>query len=281
MTLEKIISELHFTDNIEQAVLSNLCKKENSIAQIAESAYCGENFAFNLCSHGALTRLTVTVYLLKQKYNDYASLNIPDYVIFETFRDVSLRAALYYKVTGETGISKDDVIWFRHIMNNAIFKIDSLQFQPFEMLYLDEETIGEPYMLFSKTQKETLPGGTPVLNCHIQHGADLTPQAVKMSFQNAKRFFAKYFPSVSFKAFLCYSWLLYPPMLKHLPETSKIKQFADHFTVIGTCSDSDQAIENILGTGKIKALPANATRLQKLAVSHSKDFGFACGIITI
>lgn len=281
MTLEKIISELHFIGNIKQTVLSNIRKKESFIAQIAESAYCGENFAFNLCSHGPLTRLTVTVYLLKQKYDDYASLNIPDHVIFDTFRDVSLRAALYYKDTGETGISKDDVIWFRHIMNTAIFKIGSLQFQPFEMLYLDEETIGEPYMLFSKAQKEALPGGTPVLNCHIQYGADLSPQAVEMSFQNARPFFSKYFPAVSFKAFLCYSWLLYPPMLKHLPETSKIKQFAGHFTVIGTCSDNDQAIENIFGTGKNKKLPVHATRLQKLAISHSEYFGYACGIITI
>ena len=39
-------------------------------------------------------------------------------------------------------------------LNVVIFKIGSLQFQPFEMIYLDEETIGEPYMTFSKEQKE-------------------------------------------------------------------------------------------------------------------------------
>ncbi len=52
-------------------------------------------------------------------------------------------------------------------MNVSIFKISSLQFQPFEMIYLDEETIGEPYMAFTKEQKESLPNGLPVINCHI------------------------------------------------------------------------------------------------------------------
>ncbi|MDE6748906.1 MAG: hypothetical protein K2K21_07585 [Lachnospiraceae bacterium] len=98
------------------------------------------------------------------------------------------------------------------------------------------------HRLFTKEQKETLPTGTPVINCHIQQDADLRPEVVEASFQSAKRFFLTHFPAVQYKAFLCYSWLLYPSMVKHLVEKSKIKQFAANFSIIGACDDSEQAI---------------------------------------
>jgi len=47
------------------------------------------------------------------------------------------------------------------------------------MIYLDEETIGEDYMVYSETQKRALPKGTPVINCHIQEGADLSAPDVQ------------------------------------------------------------------------------------------------------
>lgn len=46
-------------------------------------------------------------------------------------------------------------------MNVAIFKVGSLQFQPFKMIYLDEETIGEPYMSFTAEQKKLCPQVLP------------------------------------------------------------------------------------------------------------------------
>lgn len=278
MTLEKIILELHYKSNIEQAVLWKIHNNEKLIEEIAETAYQGENFDFALCRHMPLTRLAVITFLLLQKYDDYKSMEISDGIIFDTFRDVSLRANLYYDKNGKEGISKEDVVWFRHIMDNNIFKIGTLQFQPFEIIYLDEETIGEPYMTFTKMQKETLPKGSPVLNCHIQQGADLSRQSVAISFRKAKLFFSQHFPIVKYKAFLCYSWLLYPPMLKYLSEQSHIKQFASNFSVIGFCDDPEQATENLFGNGMGKELPANVTSLQKLEIEHIELFGFACGI---
>ena len=92
-----------------------------------------------------------------QKYAEYKAVGVTDEIILDTFSDVSLRANLYYKQHGRIGISKDDVVWFRHIMNVHIFKIGVLQYQTFNMVYLDEETIGEPYMVFTQEQKRTLP----------------------------------------------------------------------------------------------------------------------------
>ena len=280
MTLETMLSELRYTNGMEQAVLQKIRKGEKLIEKIAETAYLGEDFNFALCRRMPLTRLAVVTYLLLCKYDDYKAKEIPDSIIFDTFQDVSLRAKLYYEKTGKVGISKGDVIWFRHIMNVAIFKIGVLQFQPFEMIYLDKETIGEPYITFTKEQKETLPAGTAVINCHIQQGADLSPGAVKASFHSAKQFFSTHFPA-QFKAFLCYSWLLYPPMVKSLSQKSNIKQFAANFTVIGACDDSGQAIEYLFRHGTKRELPVKATTLQKLAFEHIALFGFACGIIML
>ena len=280
MTLEKLLSELQYRSEIEQAVRWKIHKDVNLLNEIAETAYHGEDFNFAFCRRMPLTRLAIITCLLLRKYDAYKSKGIPDNIIFDTFRDVSLRANLFYERTGKAGISKDDVIWFRHLMNVGIFKIGTLQFQPFKMLYLDKETIGKPYMIFTKEQKESLPSGTPVLNCHIQKGADLGQQSVEESLENAKVFFRTYFPAVQYKAFLCYSWLLYPPMLEHLSKESNIKRFANVFHIIGSCSDSEQAVENLFGNIN-GSIPCKTTSLQKMASEHKERFGFACGIIPI
>lgn len=281
MTLETILSELHFIREIEDAILWKIHQERPFIDQIAERAYCGEHFDFALCRHRPLTRLAVVAALLPRQYDACKAAGIPDGILLDTFRDVSLRANRYYERTGQAGISREDVIWFRHIMNASIFKIGALQFQPFAMQYLDEETLGEPYMTFTEAQKQALPAGTPVLNCHIPHGADLSPQSVDASFQNARSFFSAYFPTVPYRAFLCYSWLLYPPMQKLLSQESNIKRLASRFSVIGFCPDPEQAIENLFGQGAEIRLPDRPTSLQTLAAEHPERFGFACGILLL
>lgn len=281
MTLEQIISELHYTNEVEKEVLRKIQRGKKHVDELARIAYQADNFDFPLCKRMPLTRLSVVTYLLINKYDEYKAKGVPDRIIFDTFRDVSLRATLYYRKTSRVGISKEDVIWFRHIMNVDIFKIGCLQFQPFRMIYLDEETVGEPYMSFTEEQKKSLPVGSLVLNCHIQQGADLSPESVDFSFRTAKSFFMVCFPKEQYKAFLCYSWLLYQPMLKRLSEDSNIKQFAGRFSIIGACSDSEQAREFLFRDGTRKEISAKATFLQKLALKHPTELGFACGIITI
>lgn len=276
MTLEHILQQLHCNADIEAAVYKQIRANENSIQEKAKFAYAGELPEFPLCKWDPLTRLSVVIYLLLQKVEEYRADKIPDPIILNTFRDVSLRANLYFEKTKKAGISEDDVIWFRHLMNVNIFKIGSLQFQPFEMIYLDEETLGEAYMQFSQAQKIKLPAGTPVINCHVQQGTDLCKRSVEASFSEALTFFHQYYSSLDFKAFLCYSWLLYPPMMKLLKENSNIKYFAEKFTIISSCSDSEQA-EQYLFSGYSK----HTTSLQETWSQDKTYFGYACGIIEI
>src|SRR5574344_2109075 len=174
MVLETLLPQLESQSNIEDAVKQKMIKSRRQVEEIAATAYSSNDFDFLLCKRMPLTRLVVVVYLLTQKYAEYKAIGVTDEIILDTFSDVSLRANLYYKQHGKIGISKDDVVWFRHIMNVHIFKIGVLQYQTFNMVYLDEETIGEPYMVFTQEQKRTLPNGSPVINCHIQKGANIS-----------------------------------------------------------------------------------------------------------
>ncbi len=280
MTLETLLPQLEFQAIIEDAVTQKITQNRQQVDTIAATAYCSNDFDFPLCKRMPLTRLVVVTYLLMQKYEEYKNIGVADSIILDTFRDVSLRANLYYKQQGKIGISKDDIIWFRHIMNVHIFKIGTLQYQKFNMIYLDEETIGEPYMVFTEEQKRTLPNGSPVINCHIQKGANISAVLVKESFEQAKAFFKDCFPSIEYKSFLCYSWLLYPPMLNMLPENSNIKQFAKSFSIIGECNDSEQAKENLFDYGNHNP-PCKPTTLQRMAKEDNAILGYGCGVIML
>ena len=277
MTLEALLSQLQFSDGVNRAVVEKMQKDRGLLKEIAETAYCGEIPDFALCRRAPLTRLAAVTCLLQEKYDVYRSLGVPDAVIFDTFRDVSLRANLYYRKHQKAGLSREDVVWFRHIMHAGIFKIGALQFQPLEMIYLDEETMGEPYMTFSEAQKSALPSGAPVLNCHVQRGADLSGRSVEAAFAAAREFFQLHFPSVHYRAFLCYSWLLYPPMVECLPAGSNIRRFAGKFTIIGACTDAEQALENLSEAGEAGG-SGRETALQRMAAAHRERLGYACGI---
>lgn len=272
-----MLSELHYRDQIQEAVQKEINRLGDTVEVLADKAYQGEDFQFFLCDQVPAVRLAVITCLLVEKYEEYRARGISDSIIFDTFQDVTLRAEIYFQKTGRAGLEKDDVIWFRHIMNVEIFKIGSLQFQPFQMVYLDDDYF---YMIYSTNAQELLPCGCPVLNCHVQRGADLHIEAVEDSFQRAKKFFAQIDPETEYKAFLCYSWLLYPPMIKALSPSSHIRQFAEKFQIIGTSRNSDQAMENLF-SGKEKRLTPDSTSLQRMALKQEERFGFGCGVILL
>lgn len=274
MTLSILLSKLHYWEQIQREVQKEIKRQGEAMEILADKAYEGENFRFFLCGQSPILRLTVITYLLVTKYEEYKKMGVSEDIIFETFRDVTLRAELYFKKNGQVGITEEDVIWFRHIMNVEIFKIGSLQFQPFQMLYLENE---ELYTIYSADAEKLVPSGCPVLNCHVQRGVDLSGQSVENSFVKAKAFFKRVKPETTYRVVLCYSWLLYPQMVQNLSATSNIRRFAEQFQIIGTCKNPEQAMENLFDQGKVNE-SEGLTFLQKLALEHTELFGFACGI---
>lgn len=278
MDLEKIVKELGFHPELEKALRQSLQEDEIAIESYQQELLKGEPLASVLADREPLFRLAVFVRMLLHKYKDYKALGVPEEIILDTFQDVGLWANQNFAMQGLKGLTKDNLSWLRHIVQVGIFKIGCLQYQPWEMVYLDYEGIGEDYMQFSPEQKEKLPTGSPVLNLHIQREADLRAEAVADSLQRAKRFFAEHFLQKPFRAMVCYTWLLYPPMLEKLPEGSKIKHFAAHFDIIAQCQDEEQAKERVFVVGKPNSSD-KPSFLQRLFTEEPERMGYGCGVI--
>jgi hypothetical protein len=247
---------------------------------IAKEAYDGEIPDFKLYKRKPFTRLIVVCFKLIDLEQRYRNKGIPDQIFVDTIQDVKLRQELYFKKTGIIGLDKEDVIWFRHLFNMHIFKLNGLQFQLFHMIYLDRETIGEEYMVFSQEQKVKLPVGTPVINVHIQCFANISPEVCDQSFSLASDFFHKFFPEHEFKAFICYSWLLFSGNQGLIDKQSNILKFAHRFEIISEVNDNEQAIHNIYGKRyRKKANYPMKTSLQKSAIKQLNHLGYACGVI--
>ena len=58
MTLEQIISELHYTNEVEKEVLRKIQRDKKHVDELARIAYQADNFDFPLCKRMPLTRLS-------------------------------------------------------------------------------------------------------------------------------------------------------------------------------------------------------------------------------
>lgn len=250
------------------------------MADLAEKAYEGEGHNFPICRLHPLGRLAVIAWKLteiRRKYEDYG---ISAEIIRDTFSDIFLRQCLFYQKTGKVGLSCADGIWLRHIASAQIFKLGVLQYQPIKMFYLENHENGSPFFVISDDQKAKLPVGTPVLNVHIQTGADLAVERVADSLQMAKNFFAKVFPETPFRAMVCYSWLLHSGLKDLLPPNSRILLFAENFEVVSETGDNQQAVERIFGRRyRRRANYPQQTSLQRNTLRDPAKLGYALGII--
>lgn len=277
MKLENIIEALDFDKEVKEAVLNKLDNDLEEIKNIAATAYEKEDKKYNLCNEEPLTRLVVLTYLLESTYDLYKKRNIPDDIIIETFKDVSHRVNINYRRTGKIEISKEEVYWFSAIILGNIFKLGSMQFELRKMFYIKSIQKGKRELVFPEEIKKELTEDTYIINCHLQEGGDLSGEATDNAFALAREFFKEYFPDKEIKAFVGYTWLFYPTMVEHLPDTSRIKEHAKRFTVVATCPCDVLALERLFPDGYTNA-GKPLTSLQRMAIKHPEWFGFACGI---
>lgn len=277
--LTSLLNEIMMQESTIKEILFYLEKHVHQISKFANEAYLGDDFDYKIIHHHPFQRLVIICYKLLSYQKNFTTHGIPRQIMIDTFKDVTLRQELYLKNHKKMGLTKDDVIWFRHLEHFQLFKIDQIQFQMFHMIYLDSENFDQDYFVFSPQQKQDLPNGTPVINVHLQNGAELTHQGIINSFDSARVFFETYFPEYQPKAFLCYSWLLHPNNQLFLTEKSNILAFARQFKIISTNQDNFDAIQGIYGKRYQEhcKYPQN-TSLQRLAVDHLSKLGDACGI---
>ena len=278
MYVYDIIKNLKFDQEIEEAVIKELEVNKDKIDALSEVAYEKENKKYRLCDEDPFTRLVVITNLLERTYDVYKKRNIPDDIIMETFRDVSHRVNLNYRRTGKIEVSKEEVYWFSAIIYGNIFKLGAMQFEVRKMFYMKSIQEGRQELIFPDEIKMKLTEDTYIINCHLQEGGDLSGEATDNAFALAREFFKEYFPEIDFKAFVGYTWLFYPEMVEHLPDTSRIKEHAKRFTVVATCPCDVLALERLFPDGYTNA-GRPLTSLQRMAIKHPEWFGFSCGII--
>ena len=280
VNFEADLAVLELEKNAKAEVRAFVRRNAKRMYALANEAYQGETSDFPICKLKPLSRLAVLIWKMEEIWQKYQAAGVDRKVFVDSANDIALRARIYFEKTGKVGLSKQDCIWLRHLVNGQIFKLGVLQFQPYQMLYLDVNDKGETWFNYVDGIKERLPEGRPVLNVHIQKGADLSPEKVTESFSLARTFFREYFTEMQFDAFVCFSWLLDPFLGRILPVESRIVRFGSIFEIIGWAKDNNQAVERIFGKRwrKKSDFPQD-TSLQKAALKHLKDLQYTCGII--
>ena len=274
------LTNLGLGENAEALLIGYAERHQKQMPFLAENAYMGEGSRFPICRLHPLGRLAVIVWKLAEIRREYEAYGVSAAVIDDTFSDITLRQRLFFHNTGKVGLSRADCVWLRHLANAKIFKLGVLQFQPTNMYYLENHGNGRLFFVISDAQKARLLAGTPVLNVHIQTGANLEPEPVAESFRMAKDFFKEVHPGTHFRAMVCYSWLLHSGLKDLLPPNSRILRFAEYFEVIIETTDQRQAIERIFGKRyKRKRDFPQKTSLQQAALQQPSKLGYALGII--
>lgn len=90
----------------------------------------------------------------------------------------------------------------------------------------------EPIRLEVSRWQPVLSEGDDVLWVHIPSNGPLGAEAVEESLQQAKAFFARYFPKTPYRAFVCSSWLLDTGLRAHLKPDSNILAFQKRFHIV-------------------------------------------------
>ena len=83
---------------------------------------------------------------------------------------------------------------------------------------------------YPKDRYETvIKQGDILLSVHIPVDGDFSRESCKLSYERAKEVFARFFPDISVKGFVCYSWMMSPELKFHLKPTSRVLGFASAY----------------------------------------------------
>ena len=206
--IKKWYYKLNFPEKYEQEFLKLLeganLSKEVKLSDIENNT---ENCPYNLL---------YSLYFVEDMQRLYNERNIPEKILIDTAYDIVRWTEVWYEINGKLGL--DLMGWISDHLNARLFKLGRLQFD-----------FGE----FDKDyQEQGISKGEKRIGVHIPAEGPLTPELCDASFEQAKQFFAKYFPEYEYKFFTCYSWLIDETLDKYSLETSNITKFRRRFTAI-------------------------------------------------
>lgn len=226
-------------------------------------------------------RLFTLLYELIPLKDYFDEREIPSTIFYDSIQDLNFRINRFYDSHNEYGVSERDALWLRFIYKGEMFDLGSLRFQKFHFSYAEIERTDYDYMPMSDEMKQRFPEGEPIINVHITTDADLRPDVIDASFQQAHNFFTTYFPEHNYTAFTCRTWMLYPPNQELLSADSNITSFANRFEIFATNQNAKQALDRIYETSDMEEIEAmeKTSSLAEVAYMNLDKLGVAAGVI--
>ncbi len=211
---------------------------------------------------------------LNSLYDTYKKHQLSDAFFQGSIEDIKNRIQAKEKPM----LDDNDVKWVNMILNFEIFRIGTLRFQLFPMDHEEIERNGQDFMHIDKTRFHK---GRPLINIHIEDGADISPQAVDASINQARIFFTRIFPQYSFDGFVIRSWLIHPNLVSLLNPNSKIAQFAKRFEMVSMNHAFPQTLKRVYGTEDLEVIKDHVphTTLEKLVYPNYQKLGNAFGYL--
>lgn len=255
--------DLHLDELVELAELSNKIEESTELSAYLENArreIYDEGISHDVIEerygklvpddafHG-LFYILVGVAQLENTIQFYKKKNIPEKILCDTLKDVSLWIRNYKKYNGYLGLASR--YWIFLGFAGKVFRLGRMEF---EMVTIQEEL--------------DLPGlkkGDPVLEGHVPQGEPLDHDEVMKSYRDAFAFFEKYFDYHP-KAVHLYTWLLDPELRNILDPESNILKWANDATLIPTCYEGSNIGRFVFGMKEIdlKTAPRDTSLRRKI-----------------
>ena len=154
------------------------------------------------------------LYFCEEAKRRYAALGIPEEILLATLADIVTYTKHWSGIKGTLVLF--ELPWLVRHLSARIFRLGRLQF------CTGKSECDIPAIGVKKND--------PVLEVHIPEGEKLSTEACLAAFDEARAFYAKYFPDVAYTCFTCHSWLLDETLRKYLSAGSNILAFGDLFT---------------------------------------------------
>lgn len=230
---EKVMLAAHYLDSDE---INCFYEKLKNVSEWKKAL---ENMKQNIGEDNDGSKiLSVMLLCALQTYNEYCRMGISERVFSDTMKFCTRFVKEHYDIYGVYSFTW--AWWFPRQLSMREFRIGSFEY---EMICDNEKKL---------------------INIHIPADADMSIEAMKKSYEDARAFFKTYFPEYTKADMVCCSWLLSPVLDKMLPLNSNIRNFRKSFDIIEVYSNSNEGIRWLYSREDLllEDLPEN-TSLQK------------------
>lgn len=165
-----------------------------------------------------MVRLAFCLFCKDEMYEIYKNMGLADKVYLDSLIDLRVWALTCMRNYGEWGM--EEFKWLEHALRGKVIRLGRLQFEQNKYEY------GPDYNKHGVSLKH----GDPAIGVHIPEDGPFTVEQTVDSLKQAYAYFGN-------PAFICESWLLYPPQYDFLKPESNIIKFMDHFDIVHVHED--------------------------------------------